>query len=685
LRLASARTGRVSPAPRDGRHDVMTAGLVLQVVLAGVGVVAALVVPSRWRSLAVGVLAAALGVTGLVTGLAAVAGAEGRLRIGTQVADLTYAPTELGGLFMALVGGVGTLAAVYGIGYAHGAASDHSAVASRTQWSAFVIFLFGLLGVPAAADVVGFLVAWEVMAGASAVLVLADQATSASARSAGTWYAVLTHASFVAVVAGFAVLVAATGTTDLAGIAEATTTGWTADLAFCLLTLGFATKAGLVPLHVWLPKAHPAAPSHASALMSGAMVKAGLYGMVLVVWTLMPTGPRWWALVLIGLGAVSAVGGIVQASVTTHLKRLLAYSTAENLGLMVLALGLAALYRQAGLDAASHVALVACLFLAVGHAAFKTVAFLAAGAVQQATGEHDLDRLGGLARTMPWTAGAFGVAALGAAALPVTGGFVAEWMLLQALLGGGRTDDPVVAVTAPLSLAVIALTAGLALMTFVKAYGIGFLAQPRGHPARGEAHPLMRAAMVVGGLLVVGLGMVPGPLAAWLAGVVDVTGVTATGTAGVDLGPLGAVLNPVALTLLAALVTLPVIGFTAALAERVPRTTEVPAWGCGQIRDSARTQYTATSYAEPLIRVFDDAVQPRRDVRVDHVSESQFMAEQVRYSQSIGDVVEDRVYRPVIALADRMADAARRVQNGSLQRYLGFALAALVVVLVVVS
>ncbi|MCL2090378.1 MAG: hydrogenase 4 subunit B [Micrococcales bacterium] len=669
----------------------MTVGLVLQVVLAGVGVAAALVVPTRWRSPAVGTLAAALGVTGLVTGLAATGGAQGTLRISTQVADLTYGPTALGGLFVALVAGVGTLAAVYGIGSAHGAA------ASRTQWAAFVVFLFGLLGVPAAADVVGFLVAWEVMAGASAVLVLADQAcadraTSAAARSAGTWYAVLTHVSFVAVAAGFAVLAAATGTTDLAGIAAAAPTGWTADLAFGLLTLGFATKAGLVPLHVWLPKVYPVVPAHSAGLMSVAP-KAGLYGLVLVVWTLLPDGPRWWALVLVALGGVSAVSGIVQAAVTTHLRRLLAYSTAENLGLMVLALGLAALYREAGLDAAAHVALVACLFLALGHAAFKSVAFLAAGAVQQATGEHDLDRLGGLTRTMPWTAGAFGVAALGAAALPVTGGFVAEWMLLQALLAGGHADDPVVAVTAPLALAVIALTAGLALMTFVKAYGIGFLARPRGNPAPekapraepGEAHLSMRAAMVVGSLVVIALGMVPGPVARGLAGIVDGSGITTTGTAGVDLGPLGAVLNPVALTLLAALVTLPVLAVTAAVAERVPRTTEVPAWGCGQVRDSARTQYTATSYAEPLTRVFDDAVRPGRDVQVDHVAESRFLAEQVRYSQQIGDVVEERAYRPVIRAADRLADAARRVQNGSLQRYLGFALAALVVVLVVVS
>ncbi|MCL2423882.1 MAG: hydrogenase 4 subunit B, partial [Micrococcales bacterium] len=429
---------------------------------------------------------------------------------------------------------------------------------------------------------------------------------------------------------------------------------------------------------------YPVTPPHGAALLSVAP-KAGLYGMVLVAWTLLPTGPRWWALVLVVLGGVSAVAGIVQASVATRLTRLLAYSTAENLGLMVLALGVAVLYRGAGLDGAAHVALVACLLLAAGHAAFKSVGFCAAGAVRQATGEDDLDRLGGVARTMPWTATAFGLAALGGAALPVTGSFVAEWMLLQALLAGGHADDPVVAVTAPLALGVIALTAGLALMTFVKAYGIGFLALPRGNRAPGEARVLMRVAMVVGALVVVGLGMVPGPITTRLATLVDATGIAASGTAGVDLDLLGATLSPVALTILAALVTVPVLVVTLAVAERRPRTTDALVWGCGQVRQSPRTQYTATSYAEPLTRVFDDAVQPTRDVAVDHAGESRFIVEQVRYTQSIGDVVEERVYRPIITAADAIADAARRVHNGSLQRYLGFALAALVVVLVVVS
>jgi formate hydrogenlyase subunit 3/multisubunit Na+/H+ antiporter MnhD subunit len=417
------------------------------------------------------------------------------------------------------------------------------------------------------------------------------------------------------------------------------------------------------------------------------MVKAGLYGMVLVAVVLLPSGPRWWALLLIGLGAVSSVFGIVQASVATALKRLLAYSTAENMGLMVLALGLSVLYAGAGLEAAADAALVACLLLAVGHAAFKSTAFLAAGAVQHATGERDLDKLGGVAATMPWTSAAFGVAALGAAALPVTGTFVAEWVLLQSLLAGGGADDPVVLVCVPLSLAVVALTAGLALMTFVKAYGIGFLARPRSvMVARGhEVSPMMRVAMLVGAGGVIGLGLVPGPVASRLAEAVGAHGVGSEATAGVSLGLLNASLNPVALTLMAVVVAVPVLVVSLVAARRAPRVIDAPAWGCGALRDTPRTQYTATSYAEPLVRVFGDAVRPTQDIEVDHVTESRFMAAQVRYTHRVADVVEERGYRPLVRLADQVADLGRRLHNGSLQRYLGFALVGLVAVLVVVT
>ena len=658
-------------------------GLAAQGVLALVAVVLAVVTDGARRNVLSGAACAALAGAGVFTGALALAGHLGTLSLRTAlpVSPLILAPDRLGGVFLLVAGGVGVIASVYAIGYAHGAA------ASRSQWVALALFLLGMQMVPAAADVVTFLLGWEVMAAASTVLVLAEQAHRAAAREAALWYAVMTHLSMVALLAGFAVLAGQTGGTSFAELVHADPASPAAGLAFGLLALGFGAKAGVVPLHVWLPRAHPEAPSHASALMSAAMVKMGVYGLLLVMLRLLPGGPTWWAVVLVLVGAASALYGILQASVASDLKRLLAYSTSENIGLMVLALGVAVLLRGQDMDGAASVALVACLLLVVSHAAFKTTLFLGAGAVLHATGERDLDRLGGLIRTMPWTGAAFGVAAMGAAALPVTGGFVAEWALLQALIHGARPEDRLVAATIPLALAVIALTAGLALLTFAKAFGIAFLARPRS-PGAASAHEVpvtMRVAMVVGAAGVVALGFVPGPVAAVLATSAGVTGADAVGLAGLRLAGVGAVLDPVALTLLGVLVTVPALVAVVVLARRRPTVPDVDAWGCGGLRTSPRMQYTATSYAEPLMRIFDDVLQPAHDVEVTHVAESRYLAERVQYRQAVDDVVEVRAYARLIRAANRLADRARGIQNGSIHRYLAFSFGALLVVLLVVS
>jgi formate hydrogenlyase subunit 3/multisubunit Na+/H+ antiporter MnhD subunit len=546
--------------------------------------------------------------------------------------------------------------------------------------------MLGMQLVPAADDAVSFLLAWELMAGASTLLVLAEHAHRPQTREAALWYAVMTHLSMVAILGGFAVLAGQTGGTDFRTLAGADPGSAPASLAFVLLTLGLGVKAGVVPLHVWLPRAHPEAPSHASAAMSAAMVKMGIYGLLLVTLRLLPGGPTWWAALLVGAGALSAVYGILQAGVATDLKRLLAYSTSENVGLMVLALGVALLLRTDA-EGPAALALLACLFLVVSHTAFKTTLFLGAGAVLRATGERDLDRLGGLVHRMPWTAAAFGIGALGAAALPVTGGFVAEWTLLQALIHATRPGDRVVAATVPLALGVIALTAGLALLTFVKAFGIAFLARPRsaGADAAREVPVTMRVAMIAAAVAVIALGVLPGPVAVVLARAVGIVGIGASGPSGLSLDGVGAVLDPLALALLSVAVVVPVVVTAAVLARRRPAEVAAPGWGCGGIRTSPRMQYTATSYAEPLMRVFDDALQPSRDIEVTHVAESAYLAARVAYSQQVDDVVEVRLYAPVVRAANRLADVARTVQNGSISRYLAFAFGALVLVLLVVS
>ncbi len=668
---------------------VVQAGLSAQLAIAGLAVLVSFLAPERSRSRLAGGAAAALGIAGAVTGAAAMSGSGAARGLRVPIAlplqapldPLLLAPDELGGVFMLVAGSVVAITAVYGIGYASGPA------ASRSGWAAFAVFALGMQLVPAAADVVSFLLAWELMAVGSTILVLADHRLRASVVPATLSYAVMTHLSFLLLLGGFSVLVSVAGGTSFAALAGAGVTGGAASVAFVLLLAGFATKAGLVPLHVWLPRAHPEAPSHVSAAMSAAMVKMGVYGVLLVLFRLLPAGPSWWAVLLLVLALGSALYGILQASVTSDLKVLLAYSTTENVGLILTAVAVAVLLNAAGQPAIADVALTAALLLVVSHAAFKTVLFLGAGSVLHATGERSLDRLGGLAPTMPVTSIAFGIAALGAAALPVTSGFAAEWVLLQSLIHGDGASDQLVAVALPITVSVVALTAGLALLTFVKAYGIAFLARPRSEGAAHahEANAPMRVAMLIGTVAVVGLGLAPGPVASALAGAVGASGVEVVGMLGVSLPAVSALLDPVALILLGAVVAVPVVVAQVAAARRAPRRDVALAWGCGGIRVSPTMQYTATSYAEPLVRVFDDALRPRRDLQVSHADESRYLVSKVQFRQRVSDVVSDRIYDPVVRVALSLGVYSRRLQNGSIHRYLGFSFTALLIVLLAVT
>jgi formate hydrogenlyase subunit 3/multisubunit Na+/H+ antiporter MnhD subunit len=664
-------------------------GLQAQLAVGALAMVLALVLARpRHRSVIVGATVALLGVVGFATGVAALLATEPTALVvplalppAASVDALTLGPDRLGGAFMALAGGVVALAALFGIGYAEGPA------ASRTGWSAFALFALGMLLVPAARDVVTFLLAWELMALGSTVLLLADHGVRASVRSAAVWYAVMTHLSFLLLLAGFGVLAGAAGGTTWEVIAARPPSGLLASVAFLLLVAGFATKAGLVGVHVWLPRAHPEAPSHMSAAMSAAMVKMGVYGMALTTLRLLSAGPRWWGLLLLVLGSASALYGILQASVQSDLKRMLAYSTTENVGLIVAALGLGLLLRESGLEAVAGVALVAALLLTVSHAAFKTVLFLGAGSVLHATGLRDLDHMGGLGLRMPWTAATVGVGALGAAALPISSGFVAEWVLLQALVHGDGRADRLVGIALPLVMGVIALTIGLGLLTFTKAFGIAFLARPRTPEAAAahEAHGTMRGALAFGAALVVGLGLAAGPVAQALARAVGVAQVVSTETWGLAVPVLDIVLHPVALTLVSAALATPLLAYQAVLARRHPRRDVPLAWGCGGERTSPRMEYTATSYTEPLLRIFGAELRTHRDVDVVEVAESPLLVREMAFHLETVDVIEERIYAPATRSALRIADVARTIQNGSVHRYVGFSFAALVIVLVVVA
>ena len=532
---------------------------------------------------------------------------------------------------MVVAGLVGAVAALYGIGYVQGPA------ASRTSWSAMALFLLALQLVPAAADAVSFLLCWELMAVASTVLLLADHAH----RAAGAFGCpvVLGDDPFQLRDA----LVGVRGPLQLLGTGPGSRrwrgcppTQATASVAFALLIVGFASKAGIVPLHVWLPRAHPEAPSHVSAVMSAAMVKMGVYGALLVSIRLLPGGPAWWGLLLIALGAVSAVYGILQASVATDLKRMLAYSTSENVGLMYLALGAGLLLRSYGVAEPADSAIAACLLLVVGHAAFKTTLFLGAGSILHATGERDLDRLGGLGARMPVTSAAFGIGALGAAALPVTVG-------LRGRVGAPAVPDPR---TRDAGSPRRGRHAGGGRRgradRGARADGVrqGLRDRVPGPPARRrERPPLTRAGWGCASRwasLLRRWSSWGWPRARWPRRPPlrpACRGWVRSGWWGIDLSGIDALLDPVALTVLAVALAIPVILVSARLARRQPRRRVDLTWGCGGVRLSPRMQYTATSYAEPLSRVFDDALRPERDVLVTHAGESRYLVERVQFRQ----------------------------------------------------
>jgi formate hydrogenlyase subunit 3/multisubunit Na+/H+ antiporter MnhD subunit len=642
--------------------------------------------PSAFAAIS-GIATVLVGLAGVVLGGAALVHDFAAIRIGwlLPLVGVVLRPDPLGGLFAAVVGAVALPVGGYAIGYARRVHLPATALA------VLPLFVAAMVAVPLAGSITTFLLAWELMAIASLVLVLAEHHRPQT-RTAAAYYAVLTQFGFVTLLVGLVVLSSAAHADTFTGlVAHADRVGpGTRAAVFVLTAIGFGSKAGLVPLHAWLPRAHPEAPSPVSALMSAAMVALGVYGLLRLDLQLLGPGPRWWGLTLLLVGALSAVYGVLQASTATDLKRLLAHSTTEHLGLITLALGAATLLSSVGAQAAAAVALAAALLHVVGHAAFKTLAFLAAGSVLAGTGLRDLDQMGGLARRMPATTVLFGVASLGACGLPLGAGFVSEWLLVQSLIHAPRHADRVTAAVVPVGVGAVALTTGLGVAAMVKAFGVGFLARPRSRAATEarEASVGMLLGMGVAAAACAVLAVAPFVLAGPLRRVLD-TLPAGAGSRGPHLGALlrlpgtGASMSPMWLAVALVAATAGAAALTAWGAHRRPRPAALPLWACGADELNERMQYTATSFAEPLQRVFDDVLRPDIDVEVTHHSESRYLVEKVTYRSRATDAFETRVYDPIVRAVQVVAGWIRRAHAGSVHAYLAFGALGLLVVLAV--
>jgi hydrogenase-4 component B len=623
----------------------------------------------------IGIAAAGLGGYGVV-------GGAGTLRLAWLVPlgglELTLDP--LGGLFLGLIGFAAVPASVYAMGYPD---------ADGRGRFAYAVFVVSMCVVPLAANTMTFVIAWELMSLASYFLVLHDRESKESIRAA--WiYAVMTHAGLACLLAGMLLLGADLGSLRFADwrVSAPALDPATRSAAFILLALGFAGKAGVIPLHVWLPLAHPAAPSHVSALMSSVMIKLGVYGLLRVSLDWLGSGPPWWGVALLIAGAVSSVIGVLYALVENDLKRLLAFSSIENIGIILLGVGSAVLYRIAGLEVLALLGLVAALYHTVNHAAFKALLFLGAGAVVHGTGTRNMEAMGGLIKRMPWTAASFLVGSAAIAALPPLNGFVSEWLTFLALFQNTRLDAVGQNVVFTLGIASLALTGGLAMACFVKAFGITFLALPRSDAAAGahEASPPMRLAMLALAAACVALGLGPTlvvPAFGSVAASLLRTAPQATGGNWLTLRVSGefASLSTMAIAgALAVSLLVPLVAFRLVGASR--RTRAYETWGCGRIMQTARMEYTATAFANPFKRVFDFFYRPTKRLDIEFHPESRFFVERIEYENPTRSIFDDWLYRPALDLLHSGARAVGALQSGSANQYLAYILAALLLLLV---
>jgi len=553
----------------------------------------------------------------------------------------------------------------------------------------FNLLLLSLALVFSASNAFFFLVAWEVMA-LSSFFLIAFEHEKEKTRKAGMLFLIMSHAGSGLLLIAFLVLASAAGSLDFSSfhLLASRMPPLQQGTVFLLFLFGFGVKAGLVPLHIWLPEAHPVAPSNVSALMSGIVIKTGIYGMTRVFFDFYGAPPIWMGTLVLGLGVASALLGVLYALMEHDLKRLLAWHSIENIGIILMGFGAALMFRSLGQPNLAALALIAGLYHTFNHAMFKGLLFLGAGSVVQATHTRNMEKMGGLIRRMPVTALCFLVGAVAISGLPPLNGFVSEWLTYQALLAGFGTTQSLTRLMFPIAGSLLALTAALAAACFVKAFAIPFLALPRGEEAAEarEASLPMRAGMTVlaVGCVVLGLG------ATWFVRVFDpitqqALGVSASSALvmarGWALSPGIAHGGTISTAGIALLFFFAGAAFALPLAMRWKRRSVIrPAWDCGLPGLTADNEYTATAFSKPLRMIFSALYRPRREIQAEYEVSPHYPSA-IRFESEIEPTFEKHFYGPlwerIMAAANRM----KGIQAGSINLYLAYIFITLILLL----
>jgi len=586
----------------------------------------------------------------------------------------------LAAFFLAVINLGGAAASLYAIGY-----GKHETAPQRVM-PFYPAFLAGMSLVVLADDAFSFLVAWEFMSLSSWALVMAHHRVDDNAR-AGYIYLIMASAGTAALILTFGLLAGPDGGYTFAQM-RATHSEYAAAVLMLAL-LGAGSKAGLVPLHVWLPLAHPAAPSHVSALMSGVMTKVAVYGFVRIAFDLAGEPAWWWSMVVLALAGITAVMGVLYALMQRDLKRLLAYSTVENIGIIFIGLGLALAFKAYGMAQAAALALTAGLLHVFNHSLFKSLLFFGAGAVLNATGERDMERLGGLIHRMPQTAFVFLTGCVAISALPPLNGFVSEWMTFQAILLSPQLPSWGLKLIVPAVGALLALSAALAAACFVRAFGVTFQGRAR-TPAAERASETDRVSLVAMGILAalcLVAGIVPGlfmdMLAPAVASLVDQRLPLQSGVEWLSIVPIAE--GRSSYNGLLVFLFMVISGTLAASAIHrfaSDRLRRAPPWDCGYPDASPATQYTADSFAQPIRRVFGTVVfRAREHAEMPPPGDTR----PARLTVELRDLVWDALYAPLATGVSVAADHLNHLQFLTIRQFLSLVFAALVILLLVLA
>ena len=604
----------------------------------------------------------------------------------SPVLSMGFQSGPLQAFFGLLLSVVALPASIYSAGYMKDARRP------RFKGIFYGLFLLSMSAVFLSSDILAFLVSWEAMSLASYSLVVSGG--NAEAESAGLTYATMTHIGTAFIIGAFMLAFAATGTMEFGAMA-AGLAGKTAALRsaiFILSFIGFGMKAGIVPLHIWLPRAHPAAPSNVSALMSGVMIKSGIYGILLMCLGVLGGNVAWWGVLILIAGAVSSVLGVLYALMEHDLKRLLAYHSVENIGIILLGVGAAVLFYSFGQTALAGIALAAALYHTMNHGIFKGLLFLGSGSVMHGTRTKNLEEMGGLLKRMPLTGLFFLIGSVAICALPPFNGFVSEWLTFQALILGGGSPYAYSKVVPLLGGAALALTGALAAACFVKAFGVAFLGLPRSKEAGQavESGLSMTGAMGVLAALCLLLGIAPEIMLRLISGM-PFAGLRTTffGTAAPAAAPLSPIViaggfsafwpGAIFLIMLAGLVSVFIL---IRWSEKDRKTTYEDSWDCGIRALTPRMQYTATAFTKPLRIIFKTIYMPRKEIKISYRLKPFFVGD-ITYHSDITPFFEAYFYRPLLAVVSGAAARIRHLQSGSLQLYLGYMMLTLVGLLLI--